>query len=164
MKSLIVIMGVCGSGKSTIAEAITQSLPAVFLEGDDYHTPENILKMSQGNPLVNEDRAGWVDAMATAIQHSNEFLLVLSCSALNSFVRERLANGCGRPIKWIYLKTSRKELVRRMRARKNHFMKETMIDSQLSAMDPPNEAYTIDGDQCIKAILEDILRVLNNEA
>lgn len=163
MKSLIVIMGVCGSGKSTIANGLSRSLNAPFLEGDDFHPTTNIEKMASGRPLTNEDRIAWIDAMTEAITHSNAPLLILSCSALNSFVREQLAEKCLRPIQWVYLQVSREELTRRMRARQDHFMKETMIDSQLAALDPPENAHTINGDQSSRVILQDVINSLNDK-
>lgn len=158
MKQLIVIMGVCGSGKSTIAQTLSQTLEAVFLEGDEFHPAENIEKMTNGKPLTNIDRKAWVDAMGDAIKASDAPVIILSCSALNPFVRDRLSAKCARPIEWVYLKVSRNELVRRMRARENHFMKEVMIDSQLDAMDPPSNAIMIDGDLDPKNILSNILQ------
>lgn len=157
MKQLIVIMGVCGSGKSTISQTLSEKLEAVFLEGDEFHPAENIKKMAGGEPLTNVDREAWIDAMAMAIRTSTAPMIILSCSALNSFVRDRLSAKSGETADWVYLKVSRAELVRRMRARKDHFMKEGMIDSQLEAMNPPEDAIVIDGDLAPDAILSQIL-------
>jgi len=154
---MIVIMGVCGSGKSTIGKNLSQALQADFLEGDDFHSRKNVDKMASGTPLTNTDRIAWINAMTDKIKSTPAQRIVLSCSALNPFVRDRLSHGSARPIHWVYLKVSRDELIRRLRARENHFMKETMIDSQLEAMDPPRDAIVINGDLNPEDILSNIL-------
>lgn len=143
MKRLIVIMGVSGSGKSHIGRSLSKKMGVPFLEGDDFHPKANVSKMAGGTPLTNQDREAWIEAMAEAIRGHAENTLVLSCSALNDFVRSRLKNGCGRHIDWIHLDISRDELLRRLQKRKNHFMKADLLDSQLEAMHPPKEAYRV---------------------
>lgn len=143
MKRLIVIMGVSGSGKSHISRKLSKKIDVPFLEGDDFHPEANVSKMAGGIPLSNQDREAWIEAMADAIKSHSEDTLVLSCSALNDFVRIRLKDGCDRHIDWIYLDISRDELLHRLQRRKNHFMKADLLDSQLEAMQPPKEAYRV---------------------
>ena len=143
MKQLIVIMGVSGSGKSHIGRSLAKKMSVPFLEGDDFHSEANISKMAGGSPLTNQDREGWIDAMGDTIQKNPDNTLVLSCSALNDFVRDRLKERSKRHIEWIYLDISRDELLRRLNRRKNHFMKADLLDSQLDAMQPPKEAFKI---------------------
>jgi len=103
MRELIVVMGVSGCGKSTVGETLSQILAATFLEGDDYHPPENVEKMSYGTPLTNADRALWLDQILSAVNASSAPVIILSCSALTSYVQKRLLEGTQRSIRWIWL-------------------------------------------------------------
>lgn len=161
MKHLIVIMGVSGAGKSTLAKALSEELDCPFLEGDDFHPSANIEKMSGGTPLTNEDRRAWIKAMSRAVSAMDSNVVVLSCSALNEYVRDQLSTGVNREIHWVYLKVSRAELIRRLKTRPNHFMKASMLDSQIEAMSPPSNAIIIDGDQAFKDCLSKALTQLN---
>lgn len=147
-------MGVAASGKSTIASKLSEAEGWKYLEGDEFHPEANVKKMAGGTPLTNEDREAWIDAMADAVRKDKTDRVILSCSALNDFVRERLRTGCGRTVYWVYLDVSREELSRRMRARENHFMKESMLDSQLAAMEPPASCLRVNGDQSPERIVE----------
>jgi len=149
-------MGVAASGKSTIASRLSSETGWPYLEGDDFHPEANLKKMSGGTPLTNKDRESWIDAMSEAVEQNENRSVILSCSALNAFVRNRLQDGCGRAASWVYLKVSRKELIRRMESRENHFMKETMLSSQLSALDPPEDCLEIDAEQSIENTLGQI--------
>lgn len=160
MKYLIVIMGVAASGKSTIASELSEAEGWKYLEGDEFHPEANVEKMAGGTPLTNKDREAWIDAMAEAVREYESGPVILSCSALNDFVRERLRTGCSRAVHWVYLDVSREELTRRMQARENHFMKEAMLDSQLAAMKPPEDCLRINGNQSVVAILEDVKSAL----
>ena len=153
-------MGVAASGKSTIASRLSEAEGWEYLEGDEFHPEANVERMAGGTPLTNKDREAWIDAMAEAVREYESGTIILSCSALNDFVRTRLIEGCARAVYWIYLHVSREELTRRMQARENHFMKETMLDSQLAAMEPPEDCLRINGDQSVEAILEDVKRAL----
>lgn len=156
MKYLIVVMGVAASGKSTLAAKISEEMGWPYLEGDDFHPPDNVEKMAGGTPLTNQDRIGWINAMATSVKEKQENIVILSCSALNAFVREKLRDGCARKVHWVYLEVSRAELTRRMQARENHFMKESMLDSQLAAMNPPPDCLHIDGDKQSDQVFRDV--------
>ncbi|WP_416877007.1 gluconokinase [Litorimonas sp.] len=160
MKHLIVIMGVAASGKSTIASKLSEAEGWKYLEGDEFHPEANVEKMTGGTPLTNKDREAWIDAMAEAVREYETGTVILSCSALNDFVRTRLIEGCACSVHWVYLQVSRKELTRRMQARENHFMKETMLDSQLAAMKPPEYCLRINGDQSVETVLDDVKRAL----
>lgn len=160
MKQLFVIMGVSGSGKSTVSQALANFTEWPFLEGDDFHPDSNVAKMAGGTPLTNQDRVAWIDAMVEAIKAHESEIVLLSCSALNSFVRERLETGCQRQVKWIYLKLSREALLDRLNSRKDHFMKSDLLDSQLAAMEPPDDAIILDGTKSVEALTHDIIDCL----
>lgn len=153
-------MGVAASGKSTLAAALTDATGWPYLEGDDYHSDANVKKMSGGTPLTNEDRIGWIENMTKAVRRSEHETVILSCSALNEFVRTRLQEGCARSVHWIYLDTSHQELTRRMQTRDDHFMTEDMLDSQLAAMDPPSDCLRLNGNQTVDNTLAEVKKFL----
>jgi gluconokinase len=154
---IIVIMGVSGSGKTTIGTLLAEALRCSFLEGDSLHSKENIEKMSHGIPLNDRDRAPWLAAIHVRLL---EFFkrgesLVVACSALEQQYREVLADGV--PITWVYLKGS-KELIRsRMKHRPKHFMKANMLDSQFEALEEPSDAIVVDISLPSLAIVAQIL-------
>jgi len=141
---IIVVMGVSGSGKTTIGTLLADSLRCAFLEGDSLHSKENIEKVSHGIPLNDCDRAPWLAAIHTRLL---EFFkrgesLVVACPALEQQYRAVLADRV--PITWVYLKGS-KELIRsRMKHRRRHFMKANMLDSQFEALEEPFDAIVVD--------------------
>jgi len=136
---LIVLMGVSGSGKTTVGELLAQRLGCAFLEGDALHPPANIAKMAAGHPLDDADRAPWLAAiharLAAAAQAGQS--LVVSCSALKQAYRDTLAAG-GLPLTWVYLKGSRDLLYARLLARHGHFFKADLLDSQLADLEEPS--------------------------
>ena len=154
---IIVVMGVSGSGKTTIGTLLADALRCSFLEGDSLHSKENIEKMSHGIPLNDCDRAPWLAAIHARLL---EFFkrgesLVVACSALEQQYREVLAAGV--PITWVYLKGS-KELIRsRMKHRPKHFMKANMLDSQFEALEEPFDAIVVDISLPSSAIVVQIL-------
>jgi carbohydrate kinase (thermoresistant glucokinase family) len=132
-------MGVSSSGKTTVGKLIAEDLGAPFLEGDDYHPPANIKKMSAGIPLTDDDRWPWLDALGKAMHETAEKagLAVGACSALKRAYRDRLVAAAGEPIVFVYLDGSYAEIDRRMKARKNHFMPESLLKSQFATLEPP---------------------------
>jgi len=154
---IIVVMGVSGSGKTTIGALLADALRCSFLEGDSLHSKENIEKMSHGIPLNDSDRAPWLAAIHARLL---EFFkrgedLVVACSALEQQYREVLTDGV--PITWVYLKGS-KELIRlRMEHRPKHFMKADMLASQFEALEEPSDAIVVDISLPSSAIVEQIL-------
>jgi len=138
---LVVVMGVSSSGKSTVGKQVAERLGAPFLEGDDYHPPANIKKMSAGIPLTDADRWPWLDAMGKALHDTAEKagLAVGACSALRRAYRDRLVKAAGEPIVFVYLDGSYAEIDKRMKARKNHFMPESLLKSQFATLEPPGK-------------------------
>ncbi|HNO61531.1 MAG TPA: gluconokinase [Plasticicumulans sp.] len=140
MATNIVIMGVCGAGKSLIAGRLAAALGLPHIEGDAFHTCANIARMSAGVPLTDAERVEWLDQLAgqlgaAALAGSGA---VLSCSALKQCYRERLRRGCeGYGLQFVYLRGSREQLAERLAHRHGHFMPVTLLDSQLADLEEP---------------------------
>ena len=157
---IVVIMGVSGSGKTTIGTMLGDAIHCPFLEGDSLHSKENIEKMSHGIPLTDSDRAPWLTAIRA---HILKFFkrgedLVVACSALELLYREFLAEGI--PITWVYLKGSAELIRARMKHRPRHFMKADMLPSQFGALEEPSNAIVVDISQPPSAIVAQILAQL----
>jgi gluconokinase len=134
---VVVVMGVSGSGKSSIGEALAARLHWAFQEGDALHPAANIAKMSAGIALTDADRWPWLDAIADWIGarlHAGE-AGVVTCSALRRVYRDRLRQA-GAGVRFVYPEVARDELERRMRSRQ-HFMPPSLLDSQLQTLEPP---------------------------
>jgi len=132
-----VVMGVSGSGKSTIGAALANHFTVPFLEGDAYHPADNVSKMSAGIPLDDEDRAGWLDALASEIgmARSQDRGLVLSCSALKRRYRDLLRTA-DPALRFVHLAGPRELIAVRMHGRPGHYMPPSLLDSQLSILEP----------------------------
>lgn len=162
MGELIVVMGVSGCGKSTVGETLSQVLAASFLEGDDYHPPENVDKMSRGTPLTNADRALWLDQILSAVNASSAPVIILSCSALTSYVQKRLLEGTQRSIRWIWLSAPQAVIAARLAKRSDHFMPPELLNSQFAALSPPKDAIEIDISGSVEAAMEAIVERLSS--
>lgn len=157
MFMIIVLMGVAGSGKTTVGTMLAEAMKCPFLEGDSLHSKENIDKMSDGIPLTDADRAPWLAAIHVRILDSFErgLDLVVACSALKQQYRKVLAKDV--PITWVYLKGSPALIRDRLRHRPSHFMKADMLASQFDALDEPADALVVDVSAPPNAIVEHIL-------
>jgi gluconokinase len=137
----ITVMGVCGCGKTSVGRGIAQHLKVSFLEGDAFHPPQNIRKMSQGIALDDTDRAPWLQAMADKLaalaQQQGQAGAVLACSALKRSYRDILRQGHGE-LCFIHLYGERDLIAQRMAARTDHYMPVTLLDSQLAILEPPD--------------------------
>ena len=134
----LVIMGVCGCGKSSVSDALCLRSGAVAIEGDAFHPPENIRKMSAGIPLSDDDRAGWLNRLCDELRLAVESgqRPVLTCSALKLRYRERLRSAVP-GLAFVFLELSPEVAAQRVAHRPGHFMPATMIDSQFEALEPP---------------------------
>lgn len=134
----IVIMGVSGCGKSTVAEAICQRTGAYLIEGDAFHPPENIRKMSAGIPLTDADRQGWLDRLA--LEAVNQLRVservVLTCSALKRRYRDTL-RGTVLDLGFVFLELTPEQAAERVAHRGGHFMPASLIASQFRDLEPP---------------------------
>ena len=157
---IVVVMGVSGSGKTTIGTMLAEALKCSFLEGDSLHPPANIEKMSHGIPLTDADRAPWLaairDHILAAMEHGQ--CLVVAASALKQQYRDFLSRGTN--ITWVYLKGT-EELIRgRMLHRHGHYMKAGMLRSQFADLEGPKDALVADISQPPEVILQQLLAQL----
>jgi len=141
---IVVIMGVAGSGKSTVGELLASELHFRFLDGDSLHPPGNIKKMMHGIPLTDADRAPWLAAVHSQIVESFQRgeRLVIACSALKQRYRDTLEGGV--TITWVYLKGSYASILDRLQHRQHHFMKPQMLASQFADLEEPANAIVIE--------------------
>ena len=158
---VIVVMGVSGSGKTTVGRALAMAVGGEFRDADDYHTAENIAKMARGMPLTDADRAPWLDVLRNLIDEWRcaEEILVLACSALTRWTRQRL--GVDRDgVRVVHLDGSRALLDARMRERK-HFMPAELLESQLALLERPSGAVVLDAAQPVDRLVAEIRRALS---
>src|SRR5512133_3489461 len=148
------IMGVAGSGKSTLGEALAQRLAWDFFDADDFHSAENIAKMAAGIPLTDFDRAPWLSALNRQLLSTLEADRdpMLACSALKKSYRTQLLDGA-EGIEIIYLKGSYEEIWPRLITRQGHYMKENMLQSQFNTLEEPQDALVL----AVSLWLEDML-------
>jgi gluconokinase len=138
-RPVVVVMGVSGSGKSTIGAALAVRLGVPFLDADDYHPPANVRKMASGIPLNDADRWPWLEALGVAMRQQADATggVISGCSALKRVYRERLMETVGLPLVFLVLDGSRETLLRRMQARRDHYMPPALLDSQLADLQRP---------------------------
>ncbi|SIO15643.1 gluconokinase [Algoriphagus halophilus] len=134
---LIIVTGVSGTGKTTIGKGLSNHFNLPFFDADNFHPPENIEKMSNGFPLDDKDRLPWLQALANQLKESEKSSgAVLACSALKQSYRDILQ--VNDQVKWIHLEGDRDLIWERMLARKNHYMKASMLDSQIATWEEPD--------------------------
>ncbi len=152
----IIIMGVSGCGKTTIGKQLAQNLGWQFYDADDFHPLENRLKMSQGVPLNDEDRAEWLYTLQQLIHKNIEERrsLVLACSALKQRYREILSDN--KYVRFVYLRGSYEQIKTRLKRRKDHFMPVQLLQSQFEALEEPQDAFFVD----ISNSPEDIINLI----
>ena len=141
----VIVMGVAGSGKTTVGELLARRLGWAFYDADAFHPAENIAKMASGTPLDDTDRAPWLDALhaliSTAVRENQPG--VLACSALKERYRQRLLDG-NEDVQIVYLQGSYDLLWSRLSVRQGHYMKPQMLQSQFEALEEPANALTLD--------------------
>ncbi|MEZ9708304.1 gluconokinase [Vibrio breoganii] len=143
--SSVIVMGVSGSGKSTIGELIAKKLKRKFIDGDDLHPRQNIQKMALGTPLDDNDRTPWLERIRDAsfsLESKNEHGIIV-CSALKKIYRDQIKEG-NQNITFLFLDGDMGLIIERLRQRQGHFMKENMVKSQFEILErPDNESQTI---------------------
>ncbi|WP_425639800.1 gluconokinase [Algoriphagus yeomjeoni] len=156
---LIIVTGVSGTGKTTIGSEIANKFELPFFDADNFHPKENIEKMSQGFPLNDQDRMPWLQALADIlIVHEKSGGAVLACSALKESYRELLK--VQDDVRWIHLKGDRDLIWNRMLARKNHYMKAGMLDSQFETWEEPDYGLKLSISQSVNDMLSEAFRYL----
>ena len=161
----IVIMGVSGSGKSTVGAALAERLGVAFRDADEFHPEANVAKMSAGIPLTDDDRWPWLDAIGGALAEAGREGrgIVVGCSALRRIYRDRLRAAAGRPLVFVHLVSGHATLAKRMLTRKGHFMPASLLDSQLATLEPPTPdegAISVSNEQPVDKVVEAVLRHL----
>ena len=154
-----IVMGVSGCGKSSVGKSLAEKLGWDFYDADDFHPPENVTKMSNGIPLDDSDRAPWLVALHDLISSSltKNRPGVLACSALKERYRQQLMDS-NNDVGLVYLKGSYDLIWSRMLARKEHYMKPHMLQSQFAALEEPTKALTIDISMSVDDIVQEILK------
>jgi gluconokinase len=157
----LVVMGVSGSGKSTIAEHLAARLGWRYVDGDLFHPPANVAKMSAGHPLTDEDRWPWLRAIAAEIDHlaAAGERAVVACSALKHAYRDILVHGRD-DVRIVFLDGTQDLIAKRLAARKGHFMPPDLLDSQFRTLEPPQPSerpIAVSIDASVDGIVDDII-------
>ncbi|HEY4688526.1 MAG TPA: gluconokinase [Anaerolineae bacterium] len=159
---IIIVMGVSGSGKTTVGRLLAQRLGWPFYDGDDFHPAANIAKMRSGIPLTDEDRANWLTTLADLLRSliADGRSAVLACSALRRAYRDQL-RVASTAVQFVYLKGSYDLIVERMSSRSTHYMKPNMLASQFAALEEPRgDALTVDITLPPEEIVDQVVRAL----
>jgi gluconokinase len=160
---IVVLMGVSGSGKTTIGTLLAERMGAVFADADDYHPAANKAKMAAGHPLNDEDRQPWLETLNQLMRGWNESGKggVLACSALKESYRTTLASGMpAGAVKFVLLDGDRELIASRLAQRKHEYMNPKLLESQLATLEPPADALTVVNDRAPEEIVEKILQEL----
>ena len=160
-----VVMGVAGSGKSTIGARLAEKLGCGFYDGDDYHPPANLEKMGRGQPLTDEDRGPWLDRLRELIGEKLAAgeSAVIACSALRRTYRARLLPPdvkLANHVRFVYLHISPEVARERLLARAGHFMPATLVASQFGTLEEPEDALRIDAGKPLAEVVENAIHGL----
>jgi len=160
---LFIVMGVSGSGKTTIGARLARALGSEFVEGDDLHPPDNVQRMTAGIPLTDDDRRGWLLAIAARLREAKRARigLVVSCSALKRSYRDLLRSVGEAEVRFVYLAGSRALFAERLAQRRGHFMPPSLLESQLAILEEPSPdegPWVCDIRQAPDAIVADLVK------
>lgn len=162
---VFILMGVSGSGKSAVANQVSYQLKTAFLDGDFLHPRANIIKMSEGHPLNDEDRRPWLQSIneaAFAMQHTNSLSLII-CSALKKRYREILRKDNSN-LKFLYMKGSVEVIASRLRLRKSHYFKLQLLNTQFATLEEPMadepDVLTIDVNHSLQKVVADCIATI----
>ncbi len=162
---IIVIMGVCGSGKSTVGKQLARELKMIFHEGDDLHSEASVNKMSRGEPLTELEREPWLKSVREVIDNHLEkgSEAVITCSALSQKSRQILGTNRNE-VRLLYLHAPQPVLMERLSGRENHFMPPNLLESQLETLEEPHasEALFVRVDEPLSGIITQIIRNLKS--
>jgi gluconokinase len=151
---IVVVMGVSGSGKSTVGKLLAEHLGYRFLDADEFHPPANVAKMAAGTPLTDADRLPWLQNLNARLLENQQ--AILACSALKASYRKILAQGVDH-CRFVHLRGSIELIRSRLTERRHRFMPASLLESQFAALEPPRGAIEIDiaqpPERCVEAIL-----------
>ena len=164
MRKLIVCMGVCGCGKTTLARALGSRSAWPVLEGDEFHPPANIAQMADGNPLTDTDREAWIRAIREEADARPEPTIILACSALSPTVQASLGNVNPRKLIWLWLDIEAADAARRVAARPSHFMPAKLVKSQFDSLRPPRAALRLPATRPVHELVARALAYLQGDA
>jgi len=141
---IVVLMGVCGSGKTKVGRALAESLGWPFYDADDYHPPANVAKMAAGVPLTDDDRWPWLDRIVEELAYAgaDDGNAVLACSALRQIYRDRIARAGN--VRFVFLKGDRATIAARLATRSHKYMPASLLPSQLATLEEPVDALVVD--------------------
>jgi gluconokinase len=161
-RMIIVLMGVSGSGKTTVGKILAAQLGWRFVEADDYHPPANIEKLRRGDPLTDSDRRPWLEQLRRVIDGACEGGrdLVVACSALKHAYQEYLEHDASRCVHYVYLHGSEELIRQRMAERKGHFMNPKLLHSQFETLEPPEHAVRVEVSASPESIAAEIRKQL----
>jgi gluconokinase len=158
---IIYIMGVSGSGKTTVGKKLAEKIGLPFFDADDFHSPANKQKMTAGIPLTDEDRQAWLNKMNQAAREQAKLSgAVFGCSALKQRYRTVLSSGITIPLYWVFLRGSFELIKKRMEERKDHFMPPGLLSSQFADLEIPEKSITIDITKSPHEIVDSIISQL----
>jgi gluconokinase len=161
---IVVLMGVSGSGKTTIGTLLAEREGTIFADADDYHPAANKAKMAAGNPLNDEDRQPWLETLNALMRgwfHDGKGG-VLACSALKEKYRETLSGGMPvDAVAYVLLDGSKELIGERLAERTSHFFNPALLDSQLATLEKPKDAYCVVNDKSPEEIVDEILKLIS---
>jgi gluconokinase len=155
---IVVVMGVSGSGKTTVGSALGQATGWPYMDADDFHPAENVAKMRAGTPLTDADRWPWLDRLVAQMRaiEARGGSAILGCSALRQAYRDRLA--AAGDVRFVHLKGDRATIAARLSGRSGHYMPPALLDSQIATLEEPTNAIAVDirlaPDEQVAAILD----------
>ena len=154
------VMGVSGSGKTTIGAMLGKRLSLPFLDADDFHPKENIQKMSEGKPLNDDDRKGWLQAIHSKAVSvlEEEKGAVITCSALKEVYRKTISDGIESSVNWVFL-DGNYELIKKRMEERSHFMPPDLLKSQFDTLEKPTYGTHISIEKTPAEIVEEIVKL-----
>jgi len=162
---IIYIIGVSGSGKTTIGRKLSERLNIPFFDGDDFHSDTNKEKMRSGHPLTDNDRKGWLATLnKLAKEQEKKQGAIIACSALKEKYREVLSSGIRVALHWVYLEGSYELIKARMERRKGHYFGAALLSSQFEALEIPRNVITEDISKAPGEIVERIIREIGKRS